>query len=268
MTKIQNINKLRVSKIKFQKSPIWMLDIGYRILFGYCILCLVSCILSIPAAALDNPEQKVTKLVEGLVISYDPKLTGLDISVTYRMADKAFDILRGLSPNADLKIKETYKDFRPVGNVIFPIEVFDGKDKSTIFIRAKVEVFLGIVAAAKKIKRGQEIKRDDLALEKRDIAMLPQKYFTSFDQVSGREAKTTIPQNSTVFSWMIKEVPQARRGDSVTIFVRAPNLLLKTSGIALMDGYIGGKITVRKKETKKTLEGILIAPGEVEVVLK
>jgi flagella basal body P-ring formation protein FlgA len=45
-------------------------------------------------------------------------------------------------------------------------------------------------------------------------------------------------------------------------------LLVKTKGVALEDGYLGKKMKVKSKGSKKFLEGSLISPTEVEVKLK
>jgi len=44
--------------------------------------------------------------------------------------------------------------------------------------------------------------------------------------------------------------------------------VVKTKGMVLEDGYLDKKIKVKRVESNKTLEGILISPDEVEVKLK
>ena len=210
----------------------------------------------------------MAEVIEDYVITRYPEWIGLEIRVTFRHADKIFEDLRGVDENADFEIVEVYKDFKPVGNVIFPIKFSTGEIAEKLFVRAKVEVFNKVVVAKKRIKRGEIITEEDLALEERDIAMLPQKYFENLGEVIETEAKTTIPKESTIFEWMIKEIPLVHRGDEISILVTAPDLLVKTKGVALEDGYLDKKIKVKRVESKTTLEGILISPHEVEVKLK
>ena len=152
--------------------------------------------------------------------------------------------------------------------MIFPIEVATSADRKKIFVRAKVEVFKNVVIANRRINRGEEITLDDLAFESRDIAVVPQKYYEDVALVVETEAKTSIPKNSTIYEWMIKEIPLVHRGDQVAILVTGPNLSVKTLGRALEDGYLGKMIKVRRVESDKTLEGTLISSDEVEVRLK
>lgn len=264
--KDQNKSQLQRSKLKTNsrsKVPkfksFWILSLGFWILsFGF----------TLPSYALDDPEAKIAKVIENYVIAKYPNWAGLEILVTFRYADKIFEELRGLEGEVDFKIVEVYKDFKPVGDVIFPIEVSSGEFSKKIFVRTQVEVLKKIVVAKKNIKRGEKIEAKDLTLAERDIAMLPNKYFEDLDQVANSLAKTTIPKKSIIFEWMIKEIPLVHRGDEVTILVTAPNLLVKTKGVALEDGYRDKKVKVKRKNSKKTLEGILISENEVEVKLK
>jgi len=234
-----------------------------------------------PCPAMDNPEKELTKVIENYVKENYvkekyPDWADLDIQVSFKFADKVFNMLREFEGKVDLAILPTYKDFKPIGNVIFPIEVSSGDFLKKVFVkkvfvRAKVSVFKDIVVAAKKIKRGGKIEADLLTLQKRDIAMLPQKYFTEMIEVKNSEAKTTIPKNSTIFAWMVKEIPLVRRGDKVTIVLKGPNLLLKTRGVLLEDGYKGKTVKVRPQigssKTKTILDGLLISDNLVEVKL-
>jgi flagella basal body P-ring formation protein FlgA len=65
------------------------------------------------------------------------------------------------------------------------------------------------------------------------------------------------------------------RGEELTILVKGPNLLVKTAGVALEDGYIEKEVKVRKKTAPKPgsgfvkpLVGILVSSTEVEVILR
>jgi flagella basal body P-ring formation protein FlgA len=218
--------------------------------------------------ALENPEAKLAKLIKDHVLSKRPEWGELDIQVTLKYADKTLASLEQLPADTGLKIVEVYKDVKPVGNVIFPIEVSSGRRIRKIFLRTKVEVFKVVVVSKHYIPRGEVVKDENLRLMKRDIAMIPEKYFDKIEYVAGTETKTSIPENSTLFSWMIKEVPLVHRGDKVMVRIVAPNLLLKTEGVALEDGYIGTEMKVKRKGIKNPVEGVLVSSNVVEVRLR
>lgn len=232
------------------------------------VLIFLSCVLVMSTLGLDNPEHEITKVIEDYVIARNPEWAGLNISVTFKHADKIFSGLRALDGKADLEVVAVYEDFKPVGNVIFPIQVSLRDQVKKIFVRTRVAVFKKIVVASRLIKRGAMIVLEDIELQERDIAMLPQKYFVGVNAVLLSQAKTSIPKNSAIFEWMIKEVPLVKRGDGVAILVKGENLLLRADGRVLEDGYLGKPIKVRRRESRKTLDGVLISTNEVEVILK
>ncbi|MBN2058460.1 MAG: flagellar basal body P-ring formation protein FlgA [Candidatus Saganbacteria bacterium] len=237
---------------------------------AFGLLLLLACLIN-SAHALSEPQKKLDALIRDFVVVAHPEWQGLDIRITYKFSGRLAEQLKDVSDNANLEIVDVYHDLRPVGNVIFPVQINDKDRDQRIFVRAQVEVFKTVVIATRMVKRGETIGEGDLALEARDIAMLPDEYYEDKVMVVETEAKTTIPKNGTIFQWMIKEIPVVRRGDDITLIVKGPNLLVRTAGEALMDGYLGRKIRVRKKgvtDPKKILEGVLISPKEVEVVIR
>ena len=264
--KIQNSKfKIKNKCINHLFKNMAKIHIGFVL---YILIFVFLCQFSSITCALDNPEQELTEVVEDYVLTRYPDWIGLEVRTTFKHADRIFEDLRGINDYADFEIVEVYEDFKPVGNVIFPIKLTAGEISKKIFVRAKVEVFDEIVVAKNRINRGERIEEKDLTLEERDIAMLPENYFRYPRQILGTEAKTTIPKNSTIFEWMVKEMPLVHRGEEIAILVTAPNLLVKTQGVLLEDGYLGKTAKVKRSGSKKTLEGILVSSKEIEVKLK
>jgi flagella basal body P-ring formation protein FlgA len=230
----------------------------------------IICLLLIAGGvfAVENPEKEITAVIEEYVLEKHPEWIGYDIDVTYKYADKIFDSLRAVDGGVNFKIAEVYTELKPVGNVIFPIIISSGKKNRKIFLRTKVRVYKDVIVSKNYIPRGEIIKAEDLELKKRDIAMIPDGYFDDAVSLKNNEAKTSIPENSTVYSWMVKKIPVVHRGDTVTIKVVADNLIVKTEGTVLEDGYIGKKLKVKRKDSKKSLEGVLVADSVVEVRLR
>ncbi|MEA3494374.1 MAG: flagellar basal body P-ring formation chaperone FlgA [Candidatus Margulisiibacteriota bacterium] len=218
--------------------------------------------------ALENPEREMTEVIENYVLEKYPEWIGLEIKVNYKYADKTFNKLRSMGDKVTLEIPEQYQNSRPVGNVILPVVVSSKGYSKKLFVRAKVEVLHDVAVANNYIQRGSVITDEDVMIEQRDIAMVPQKFHFKLEDVVGKEAKTSIPEKSTVYAWMIKEVPQVHRGDKVMISIVGTNLMVKSEGTALEDGYIGKILKVKRKNVKNPLEGILVSANEVEVVLK
>ncbi len=228
-----------------------------------CLLLLAILVISVDASS--NPKAQITKVIKESVITKYPDWKDLDIKVNFKHDGKLFKDLGSLKGKVSYNILEVYKDFKPVGNVIFPMAVKSKGFNKKIFVRAKVEVLKAVVVAQEKISRGEVVSKDCLVLERRDIAMLPQKYFSEIEDVMFTETKTTIPKNSTIFAWMVKEVPQVHRGDKVMVIVKGVNLLVKKIGVAVEDGYLNKAIKVKIHDRKKPIKGVLISTDEVVV---
>ncbi len=219
------------------------------------------------ALALENPEQKVTEVIKDYIVTKQPELSKEEIQITFKLAEKTFEELRSRGDAAEIKVLEVYPEFKPIGNVVFPLQVKDGGGSDKMLLRAKVEIMKKIAAAAQTIKKGKVLEASDVKYEVRDVALLPQKYFIESFSLAGKEAKIGIPKNSTLFEWMVGEPPLLRRGSSVALTVSEPGLIVRVRGETLEDGYRDAEIKVKRADSKKIIVGKVISPTEVEVKL-
>jgi len=219
------------------------------------------------ALALDNAETRLTETIKKYINTKNPSWQEAEIQVLIKPNDKDLVELKSVNNAAVLKVLELFPDFRPVGNVIFPISVSTDNGSKKIFLRAKVEVLKPVVAADSVIKKGNQLRAGDLKIEVRDVALLPQKYYTSIDQLMSKEAKISIPRNSTIFEWMIGEPPVVKMMQKVTIVIVSPGVAVRADGLAMEDGQLGQTIRVKRTDSRKYLSGKVVSPTEVEVQL-
>ncbi|OGC11423.1 flagella basal body P-ring formation protein FlgA [candidate division WOR-1 bacterium RIFOXYA12_FULL_52_29] len=233
-------------------------------IFAVCLLFFFAA-----GAAYASPvEEKIVEAIKSFVETRYPDFSRSEMRVEIKLNDKDSASLDLDDPSAVCKVLAVFSDFKPVGNVIFPVEVKTVSGASKIFVRAKVEVLKKIVVAAKKIPRNKDLKADDLRFEVRDVAMLPRKYLTEMDNMLGKETKIPVPAGSTVFEWMIGDPAVIRTGSEVSIVVLASDIGIRADGVALENGYLGEQIKVRKKDSPKILFGKVLSEKEVEVELK
>ena len=167
----------------------------------------------------------------------------------------------------DLKIIDFNLIPKPLGNMIFPIDITTKKLTKRIFTRVRVEQLLSVITAKQPLKRGSIITINDLEMKEKDVALMPQKYFTAIEQIISSEAASSIPKGSIIFNWMIKEIPLIQQGEEVMIYVVAEGIQIKSKGVLLEDGYLGKTVKVRVKDSKKILEGEVLSASIVEVKL-
>ena len=239
------------------------LSLFYRV--GLISLLMLGGLLSAPGLAMNDPEGELTRTIKDYVLTKYPSWDSEGIKVNYKMADKLFEEMKAISGEAQLKILEAYSSFKPVGSVILPVQISSETVNKRVLVRARIEALRRIVVAANQIPKGQAITGADLKIEERDVALLPQKYFVDNSFVLNKEAKISIPANSTIFEWMVGEAPLIHRGDEVNILANNPGITVKVKGEALEDGQIGSEIKVLRKDSKKILQGKIVSPTEVEV---
>jgi len=230
--------------------------------------CLVVCSWQFEVMALSNPAARITKTIENYIYAKNPAWTGLELTIELKYVNNLDKLLAGFSDEAKFGIVDTHKSFRPVGNVIVPIMVSGSEGSKKIFVRAKVAVFDDVVVAKETISRREKIDESKLLLEKRDLAMMPEGFCRKLTDLDGKEAKTSIPKGSTIYEWMVKKIPIARNGETVTVVVKSENLEVKKKGVLLEDGDAGQTVKVKLPNAKDSLEGVLISQNLVEVILK
>lgn len=239
--------------------------------FGiFKILILISFVISIfgfEAFALDNPEQKATETIKNYIQAKYPNWSKAEIRLNFKSAESSFNEMKKLEDKTELKVMEVYPDFKPVGSVIFPLATGSAEGSRKFLLRVRVEVVKRIAAAGRLIKKGKMIEAADLKTEERDVALLPQKYFADPNALIGQEAKITIPQNSTLFDWMVGDVPLVHRGDPITLVVAGPALAVKTKAAAMEDGYLNSEVRVKRADSQKIVTGKLVSKNEVEIKL-
>ena len=250
--------KIKMQNYSAKLKRILILSFGFALFtFSFALDC----------QALSNPQAKITETIRNYIYTKNPDWAGLKLTIELKYVNNLDRLLAGFPDKANFVIVDTYKSFRPVGNVIFPIKVSDQKVSKKIFVRAKVSVYDDVVVAQETISRREKIDQSKLLLEPRDIAMMPTGFYRKPTDLDGKEGGTSIPKGSTIYEWMVKKIPIARNGDSVAVVVKSENLAVRRNGVLLMDGNAGQIVKVRLPNAKDSLEGVLISPDLVEVTL-
>lgn len=258
MTKFEIRNKLQVTNQQLKVG-------GLVLISSFVIGC-----WSLAALALSNPEEKVVEAIKGYIVRKNPDWSRDEIRLELKAPEKELAEIGRLAGDCEITVVENYPDFRPVGSVIFPLAATRLGTTEVVrkfLLRAKVEVIKSVIIARQVIKKGKTLAAEDFQLAERDVALLPKKYFDSDKLLIGQEAKITIPQNSTIFEWMVGALPLFRRGEQVDLVVVGPALAVKVKAQALDEGYLGSEIRVKRQDLKKILTGRVISSSEVEVKL-
>jgi len=162
---------------------------------------------------------------------------------------------------AELKFDAASKQFRadltaqtPRGPVVVPIS-------GRVSIRRSVPIL------ARRLEGGSVIGSSDL-----DTMELPEERITADvvtdpQQLVGRELRRDTPEGGVLRSRDVMPQRLVQRGSLVTMKIETPYILVTAQGKAQQDGAEGETIRVMNTQSNRIIEGVVIAPGVVEIVL-
>lgn len=142
-----------------------------------------------------------------------------------------------------------------------------GKKPWTLYLSAAVKNFQAIAVLNKPLPRGAIVSEDDIHLERKNVSNLHRGYLTKIEQIVNKQIKRTLPKGAILNS--VNLIPQklVKRGQLVSIRAIGELIDIRMSGHALMDGEAGQQIRVRNTNSKRIIEGKVIAPGAIMVNL-
>ncbi|MFB2684810.1 flagellar basal body P-ring formation chaperone FlgA [Shewanella mangrovisoli] len=131
-----------------------------------------------------------------------------------------------------------------------------------IFMSVRVDILFPVVVASETLAPGELISPTQVEIRYVDQNSLRGMQFSDTSQLSGVRVKRRVAKNFPIFA---NNLCFVCKNDSVSIYVRSSNFVLKTVGEALQDGNIGDQIRVKNSSSNKVLDAIVTAIGEVEV---
>ncbi|MGR6503075.1 flagellar basal body P-ring formation chaperone FlgA [Shewanella sp. Koi 1] len=131
-----------------------------------------------------------------------------------------------------------------------------------IFMSVRVDILFPVVVASETLAPGELISPTQIEIRYIDQNSLRGMQFSDTSQLSGVRVKRRVAKNFPIFA---NNLCFVCKNDSVSIYVRSSNFVLKTVGEALQDGNIGDQIRVKNSSSNKELDAIVTAIGEVEV---
>lgn len=242
-----------------------MKHLGFRSALLLCAIITFSFPVLCPEV-VSPVSNKVTRAIVKFLVAKDENFVGKRIEVTYKYADKTFRDLVGRKGDVTYSVIEMYPDFKPLGNIIIPIQVYvNGEEKEKLFLRTKVSVYDRIVVAKKRMKKGDIIGTVEAVIEERDVATLNQTVIRDIGMVLGKESRTFIPLENPIYDWMIKEKNYIKKNAKIKILLSSTDISIEVKGEALQDGMLGEKIKVKNLTSGKEIEGYVSGTDEVKV---
>jgi flagella basal body P-ring formation protein FlgA len=152
------------------------------------------------------------------------------------------------------------------GNVrLIAVVRINGKVINKVTLSGWVDVFDSVVCAARNLKRGQAVTKDDVYLTRKNISHLKSNYLTAMNQAIGLMVKHNIKVDACIKNWMLKKLPVVDRGDLVTILAESAGLKLTVPGRVLKKGYDGELVKVKNLMSKRDIYAKVVDNATVMV---
>ena len=167
----------------------------------------------------------------------------------------------------DLIFSRPQANSAPVGRISYRIECTapsSWQSRAT----ARIQLWTNIVVASRTLQRNEKLSHDMLKTESVDLSTLNRDPIMTMDKILGMSVKRRIQQGNAI-SWSLLENPEiVKRGDIVTLLIRANGFSASAQGTAMENGIKGQQIKVKNSSSDKIVEGIVIESGVVETKLK
>ncbi len=134
-----------------------------------------------------------------------------------------------------------------------------------ITAHARVDRMEMAVVVTRPIERGQLIRRSDIELRPHLGAVPKQAVFT-LDSAIGKEAIQGLRADSLLLTNQIRSPLLVRRGDRVSVRVRAAGVTIRTFAVAQQDGSAGELVSVESAEAKERYTAVVVGLRELEIL--
>lgn len=135
----------------------------------------------------------------------------------------------------------------------------------TLYVPVKISVLQSVYAARQPLSKGSRIGEGDIYQQEMDIQQLKQGYYTDARQLLGQICKQPIRQGMPFNPFNVQMPLLVHRGQAVNIVAGSEAFTVKMAGIALNNGILGERVSVKNLSSKKILEGRISASQEVRV---
>lgn len=133
-------------------------------------------------------------------------------------------------------------------------------------VNFSLQIAKDVVVTAKTIVKGDVVVASDVKMKKMFVASYDNDYCGDLELVVGSVAKKDIYEDTYVSKRDIVAVKAVTRGSAVACVIQDKNLAMVVTLYAAEDGYQGDVIRLINQSTNKTLQGLVVGAGKVELL--
>ncbi len=143
----------------------------------------------------------------------------------------------------------------------------EGERPWTVYVPVRIDSYIEVLTLTTAVTRGTVLKESDLRPIRRNLATLPQGYFTDPVDVIGREARRSLRAGDIISPNAIAEPHLVNRGQEVWLTAEGGGISVSAKAEAMQDGAQGDRIQVRNLSSRRVIEAEVIGPQQVRTAL-
>ena len=186
-----------------------------------------------------------------------------DITINFDRAVRAMYV----SPSAigEPRVSRLIYDARS-GRFDADIELPTGAaSRGTLRLGGRAVATLEVVVLAHAVERGAVLRDADIDIERRPRAEVGRDAITDRDRVVGLAARESLQAGRLVRSIDLMRPEIVQRNETVTLVYEIPGIMLTVRGKATEGGAQGDVISVLNEQSKRLIQGVVVAPGRVVI---
>lgn len=216
--------------------------------------------IEVVSESVEISSKKIDKIIKDFIINkmpWDPEQISLKISATKDIALAAGKITYEVVPRK----KEDY-----LGATSFLL-IFrvDGSIAKKLRVTTRIEVSREVVLSNHPLKRHNIITKEDIRLEKMNLAELPADVITDPLEVIGKRTRRAIDAHLPLRFNFLEVPPLVRRGDLVIIIAETEVLKITTQGVVTENGVKGEMVRVINTDSRREVYARVVDSRTVEV---
>jgi flagella basal body P-ring formation protein FlgA len=141
----------------------------------------------------------------------------------------------------------------------------DGVAVTSLPIWFSVSIYEPTLVAARGIARHERLGDIDMKVEERDIAGLSARPLAAQRSADALRARHPLAQGQVVLKTDVEPAPSVLRNQEIQVQVHSGGVVIETSGIAMQEGHIGDRVSVRNPGSQKDYVARVISEGVVRV---
>lgn len=149
-------------------------------------------------------------------------------------------------------------------SLAFIVRVNDQVEKN-LTLNVEVEAMADVVVTARPLDFGMVVTRGDVAVQRRDLATVPNRVCRKVEEAIGKRVKVAMRGNAPVRGDYLERPPLVKSGQMVTIVAENRSFRITATGRARGNGAEGDLIMVQNLTAQKDIPALVVGDSLVRV---